>query len=282
MICHAFLKKSPPQEALALMKYLPTETRKMLEDLPSTFRDPTAGLSSLEEQLEAIHFSWFLPFLRSLSEKDIRFFISVLDKKQGAAIAEELRLSDHRQVLSSLGSSFLKESLLKKVSADEPDLLPMEYLPSSPLNDILPLSLEILKSLIYFLGLHDLALEMKYIIDTKKLKKLYSVLSEQEENYLKVLLQSKEPVAFARMGLSTWEGEEEVLKRLIYQRGLNRLAKACYGENSSLLWHLMHKMEVEQALLFQKMCVPLDNPVAKSILVNQVLELLSFIRQENE
>ena len=278
VVCKAFLQKLPVDKGRALLRFFSLEQKKKMEEAPSTWKDVTTELASTKQRLSLIHFSWFLPFLRSLSEKDIRLFLGALGKQQAEQIAQQLKLSNYSHSLSSLATTFLEETLLKKVSLGEAHLLVPEALPSSSLNILLSIPLELLKKVIRFLGLHDVAAEVKYIIDSSKLKKLYALLSEIEHNYLKILQQTPEPVIFARMGLSQWEDKEESVNLLIYQRGLNRLAKASYGEHPSFIWHLKHKMEVDQAMLFDKMCCALENSSAKTVLSSQILELLSFLK----
>jgi len=264
------------------MKYLSAAAKQVLETLPKTYRDPTQGLSSLSIQLERIHFSWFTSYLRTLSQREVRLFLSASPAGHVAELKTGLLFSEDLIVLSPSAKSYLQGLLLKHLIGEEKEWLPLECLPESPLNALLELSSVDLNTLIDFLGLHDLTVEMRQIIDAAKLKKLSAALSPSERSYVKILMQSREPVVFPSMGLAHWQGEKDRLKVLIRGRGLNRLAKGLYGGHPSLLWHLSHKLDVDRALSLQKLYAPLENASVSKLLSDQILELLSFMRKPHE
>ncbi len=270
---NAFLQKCPPDKREHLSAHLPENDRKLIQALPKTKGDPTQGI---DNPLEQIHFSWFAPYLRNLTERDIRFFISALSEQQAAGLKKSLLFSGTTAPLRDLAKKFLQMTLLQKVSADQTDLLPVNFLPDSPLLPLLELKLADLNSIVDYLGLHDLAVEMRQIIDKAKLESIYKALSSEEQNYLKILLQSREPIAFSRMGLANWKGDADSLKTMLRQRGVNRLAKALYGQHSSFIWHLCHRLDTDRAVLLQKLITPLENSGAIKLLISQIVELLSY------
>ncbi len=258
------------------MKCLGPGERELIASTPSTFGDPLKSKESPEELLGWIHTSWITPFLRTLSGKEIGLFLAALNPTKAAAVSKELLYSGKIPALSDLGKSFLRETLVRYLTAEVEDLLPIECLPESPLNDLIALRAETLVNFLDLLGLHDLAVEMKQIIDRQRLAKIEEALTSEQLQYLKILLQSHEPVAFSLMGLLNWNGEKEKLKMLIRQRGANRLAKALYGQNPSLIWYVLHRLDVEKALFVQKLSAPVDNPRAGQLLIQQVVELINY------
>lgn len=281
-VFNSFLMQTPSPKKEKLLNCLGNEEKSLLEPLDKTQGIPSQGLSSIEDLLSRIHPSWFAPYLRTLSEKDIRLFLSALSETQASELKKMLLLSDGQISLTKSAKSFLQKTLFREIVGQKTDLLPLECLPESSMNALLNLKSSDLRHLIFFLGLHDLALDMKHIIETAKLKKIQAILSPNEQNYLKILFQSREPVVFAKMGLAKWSGEEESLKQLIDQRGFNRLAKASYAQDASFLWYLTHMLEIDQAQLFQKLCTPLDNRSATQALASQIFEILSFMRSSHE
>jgi hypothetical protein len=279
---NSFLNQCSLLKRGALLNCLGEKERSLLDSLPKTRGDPCRGFSSAQVILSQIHFSWFAPYLRTLSEKDIRLFLSALMEEQASGLKKMLLLSDGKVTLSPSAKLFLQKTLLDELGYTKSDILPPECLPDTPLNALLNLTFSNLNQLIALLGLHDLAIDMKHIIETAKLKKIQQVLSSTEQNYLKILSQSREPVVFAKMGLAKWGGDEESLKQLISQRGFNRLAKAVYGQDVSFIWYLTHMLEADGAHLFQKLCAPLDHSTALQALIFQVFELLSFMRHSHE
>lgn len=281
-VFHAFLHKCPPEKRERLMSLLCKSEQKKAEAAPSTKGDPTRGIQPVETSLDRIHYTWFAPYLRTLGAREIPLFLAALSEPQAAGLKKILLFSGTTPTLRKLAKKFLRTALFQKIVSDQADLLPVECLPEAPLNALLELSLADLNALMDYLGLHDLSVEVKQIIETAKLKQINNALSSEEQNYLKILLQSREPVAFSRMNLVHWKGDSESLKSLLRQRGINRLAKALYGQNPSFIWHLTHKMDIDRALLLQKLCTPLENSAASKLLVSQILELLSYTQKEGK
>ncbi len=282
IILKSFLEHCSPTEQSSLVQYLAPIERQTLEKLPKTYGDPLRETETTEEMLRQIHPSWLSPFLRTLSEKDIGFFLAALGLPQSHAVGKDLLYSGNLPSISKFGKQYLQKTLLGYLTAEIEDLLPLSCLPESPLNALLDLKNERLNLSLDFLGLHDLCVEVKQIIEKTKLSKIYEALTPHQLNYLKILLQSPEPVAFAKMGLANWNDDAEKLKMLIRQRGANRLGKALYGQDPSLVWYVLHKLDFERALLVKKLTSPLENSRAVQILIAQILEYITYIRQHHE
>jgi hypothetical protein len=282
VILKAVLEGCSPTERSSLLKFLAPIERQVLEKMPQTYGDPLRDNETDEAMLAWIHPSWVSPFLRTLSEKEIGFFLAALTPSQSQAVGKELLYSGKLPSLSEMGKTYLQKTLLGYLTAEIEDLLPISSLPDSPLNALLDLNNETLNLSLDFLGLHDLCVETKQIIEKTKLSKIYEALIPAQLNYLRILLQSPEPVAFAKMGLTHWNEDKEKLKVLIRQRGANRLGKALYGQDPSLVWYLLHKLDFERALLVKKLTSSLDNARAVQILIGQILEYITYIRQHHE
>ncbi len=278
--CLAFLRKCPPETLHALMRYLPEEERENLLQTPPSYGDPTCAAASVEAQLEEIHYSWFASFLRTLPENEIRLFLSSLSEDHAQGLKKTLLFSNQLIPLTPPAKQFFTQILFEKISADMKDLLPKECLPDAPLNALLPLSFTELLALIDFLGLRDLAGDIRQIIEKVKLKQIYAALSKEEQEFLKLLLQKKESLSFKRMELDKWDGEGETLKFLLRQRGLNRLAKALYGNHPSLIWHISRHLESSLGIALLKLCTPLEHPRAAELLTEQVVELASYLQNK--
>lgn len=268
--CRAFLQKCPKDKRQALLGCLESP----LPDAP--WKDLSKGLTPLSAQLDEIHSSWFALFLRTLPANDIPLLLSPLSEKQIKDLKRVLLFSNTTIPLSPIAKQFIQQSWWDHFTKDYPDLLPIDFLPVSPLNALLSLPGQKLQLLISLLGMRDVALEMPHIIETAKLRKIEESLSSEQQKYLKSLRQQKEPVAFTKMGLSKWDGNKETLSVSIDQRGLNRLAKAIGLENRSLRWHLGHRLEASKADLFDKLATETESK-NKEILSQQVVELLSYL-----
>ncbi len=129
--------------------------------------------------------------------------------------------------------------------------------------------------------MHDLSIEIRHIIETTRLKEIYAQLTKPQTTFLKTLLHKKEPVSFKKMGLSAWKGNKRSLRAMLLQRGINRIAKTLHGRNPSLIWHVAHRLDAERGQLLIKLCTSLDHPRALSLLTEQVVELVSALKQNN-
>lgn len=281
IVCKAFLHKCDPQKREALMHYLPISEKNLIESLPLTYADPSEGFETLPSLLQTVHFTWFSFFLRTLPEKEIRLFIACLNEAQARGLKKMMHLSNSLPELPHLARHFLEQLLYEALLEEEKRPLPIACLPVGPLNQLLELEETQWDELIGFLGLHDVAAELPFIIETSQLKKIYGCLDEKDLAYLKILTHRKETILFRRMGLDKWDGNTENLKHMIQQRGINRLAKALYIQDPDLIWHIRHRMDIEQAALLKKFCAPLEHPKAAGVLVEQVKELVSQIQQKH-
>ena len=279
---HAFLQQGSTHEKSDLLQYLSPIEKQVLEKLPKTYGNPLTDLETTASMLRHIHPSWIAPFLRTLPEKEIGLFLAALEHSRGHIIGKELLYKKSLPKLTDHGKTFLQTTLLGYLTAEIDDLLPRAFLPESPLNVLLELSDEELALSLDYLGLHDLSVEVRQIIEKQKLQAIYDTLSPSQLHYLKILTQSQEPIAFTRMGLASWNGDQEKLRSLIRQRGGNRLAKALWGQDNSLIWHILHKLDVARALIVKKLLSPLDNSRSTQLLIHQIIEFINYSRKQHE
>lgn len=276
IVCHAFLEKTPDEYRQKLIRFLPPEEQALLNELGPTLGDPTRGFPRAEHTLKQIHPSWMSGHLRTLPEADIRLFLACLPSQHVKSITSQLLFSNHLPHLSFFAAEFLRSSLLEKLAP--PTLIPHACLPQDPLNPLLDLDFDDWKLLIDALSMHDLATEIRCIIDTVQLKRIYEILSPEQHAYLKQLAYRRESITFKKMGLANWNGDPEAFAQTLIQRGINRIAKALYGRHASLIWYASRKLDMEQGSLLIKLSSPLDHPEAVPFLTQQVIELIERIK----
>lgn len=281
IVCRILIEKAGGKSKDSLFSFLSPSLKKHLIDLQPPNSDLTLGFDFTTTLLESIHYSWFTPFLRNLSENDIRLFLSALEETSAKKLKDLLKVSSPLIPLSPLASSFFRKKIAEPFLSQMPELIPLQALPFSRLSTLLTLRPETLRLVSEFLGLHDLAVEIKQIIDTVQLKKIHSLLSKEKEYFLKMLSHKKEPVVFKRMELSRWDGSANTLLNLLFQRGLNRLAKGLFLEDVSFVWYVKHRMNEEDAKIFSSLHKSLEHPKAYSILSDQILEVISFLQKIN-
>lgn len=250
-ILKAFLSQCPPERTASLERFLPESQKKVLSGLPTYDLIPHLCPDSL---LDQVHWSWFLPTLKTHAEQDQKYFLSSFSTSAAESLGAELQLSFSKDEISKVGKKYLQQILIHSLVGFDEKLLPQEYLPPSPLNQLLVLSKKELTRFISLLSIHDLGLEMRQIVETKILKKIYSFLNDDEKHFLKTVMTQKEPYSWPKMGLDKWEGTEEAFKHLLHKRGLNRLATALSGQDPDLIWHVCHQLDIGRGSALFKLC----------------------------
>lgn len=204
-----------------------------------------------EDILSAVHPTWIAPFLRTLSSSEIPLFLAALIQDQREALAETLGFTGTLPTITPIAKKGLRQILLNQVVYDF-QLVPRAFLPQSYFYSLLELSSAKLGKLIRYLGLHDLAFEMRQIIATKELKRIFSALTKKEGEFLNRLLIHREPLVFERLFISNWDGTKTQLHKLLDDRGLSRLGHAVHAESESFIWYLTHMLNIHQGALLLK------------------------------
>lgn len=272
MVLKAFLSRCPPERAAALDRFLPEEERLELAGLP-TFgpAEKTAGGLLLEE----VHWSWFLPTLKSYPEREQSLFLHSLGGAAAKQLQHELNLSAAAEEISRSGRAYLRQILLHSLVGPDEQVIPREYLPPSSLNVLLQFGKKKLAHLIDLLSLYDFAHEMRQIVETKILKKIYSFLDEEEKKFLKTTTGHNEPYSVSRIGLDRWDGTESSFRHLLHRRGLARLGAALSGQDPDLIWYVCHQLDIGRGATLHKCSAAEPIPGISEWVIRQIEELLN-------
>ena len=265
-----------------LVQYLSEKDRQQLSTGYSLNENPFKKLTSLSHRLHYIHYSWFIPFLSPLATADQRCFIAALEAPAANKLSSHFNLQEDDLLLSPLVKRYLQSKLFSWTTASFQDFIPLALLPPHPLNSILSLTKNELQQVANLLGLRDLATEMKHVVQREKMKKIQSTLSSQEKESLKVLLINPPPPVFPSLNLDQWDGDEANLKKILHQRGFNRLSKALFGCHPALLWHICHRVDTGRAKIIHRFFTDIKKPDLKEILINQAIEVIAAIRETHE
>lgn len=282
IVYHDLLSRCAPEKRAALMHYLSNEEKVKLGELPPLAKDPFALQHFPEERLKSIHYSWMILFLEPFSENDKIAILSSLGAVQAEKLKSHFKISHSLIPLGAQPKRFLQTLLYEWLISKQQEFIPIELLPPHPLNTLLHLSKSALQHLVDFLGLHDLAFEMKKVIKSDQIKKIQNTLVKLQSDYLKNLLKSKEPVSFSRLNLDSWDGSRESLNNILHHRGFNRLAKALFGSHPSLMWHLSRRFDTGRAKILRKFFTDIGNEKAHEALINQIVELIPIIQKHYE
>ncbi|MBS0630226.1 MAG: hypothetical protein JSS30_08415 [Verrucomicrobia bacterium] len=277
MVCKGFLDRCPADLQGELLSLLPRNDQLEYGELPPIM--PLKSENLKWDLLGHLHFTWIAPYLRTLTENEIRLFLAALSKSQTDGLEKGLGIRNHLPELTPLAKRHLR-SHLYQMAIQNQQLVPFAFLPDHPLNYLLSLPSSIFDRIVPFLGLHDLAFEMRQIISTAALKKLFSSLPKKEGEYLNTLLLHKEPLTFKRLFLEKWDGTREHLQKIIEERGLYRLALALYGTHPSLIWYVTRRLNMHLGTSLLKYDEKPTHARAEHILSDQIHKIVSFLKPE--
>lgn len=274
MIFNAFLSRQSQEKRERLCRFLTNTEQERLSQLPSFEQGLTPEGFSNGAMLERVHWSWFLPTLKSYSPTEQALVLASLDKDSALPLAELLPAKISQDPLTPMGKAYLRQMLLDSLIGAHDRLIPAEFLPPSPLNQLLELPKRELIALIDLLAMHDLAAEMRQIVETKILKKLYSFLSEAQKQFLKHASKKAEPFTLPRIGLDRWEGTKDALRHVLHRRGLGRLGLALSEEDPALIWYICHQLDIGRGNALFKLSTKEASHTVSIAAVKQVEELL--------
>ena len=274
-VLHAFLSRDPSELREHLLRFLPERSLKRMERLPP-FKE-AIDLTQFEngDLLEIVHWSWYLPTLKSYAPEEQSLFLSALEPSAATYLAHEISSTyTPGEELSGLGRGYLRQVLLTSLLGMHDRLIPKELLPPSSLNRLLQLTKKQLILLINLLSMYDLAAEMRQIVETKILKKVSQCLTETERKFLKQVSLKPEPYPLSRMGLEHWDGNRKTLRNTLHRRGIARLGLALSGQDAALVWYLCHQLDIGRGTVLFKHCVKegAEGPIHAA--AQQVEELL--------
>lgn len=258
-----------------LLSFLPKEEADAVLEASTPCNKPATALLHPEQFLgDDIHYSWLQQTLSGFQPSLQPFLISslsqssafALSKLMGQPLVTSLSPIAKKFYLSMLCRQFMKESIL-----------PLAFLPETPLAELTKLTKPEFIELIDFLGLYDLAEEIRHIIDKNILKSIYECLSAKKQHFLRNCLHQKEKLKSAKIGLVNWKGDAHQLARLLHRRGLLRLSYALRGQHRDFVWHLVHRLDVGRGRLIADQFSSKELPGVTAFLLQQVLKTQTFL-----
>lgn len=271
LVLKAFLSRCPPEKKEALTRFLPEKEQKRLEHLPTFPAEPSIeGHSRVVDQ---VHWSWFLPTLKAYPAREQKFFLSAVGPRAARNLSHVLN-NEIDGTITEAAKGFLRGLLLNSLIGPKGRLLPMDCLPPSHLRPLLDLSKKELTKLIDTLALHDLNVELRQIVETKTLKKLYSFLTAAEKKRLQQIAEHPETFSLGRMGFERWDGTEEAFRLLLHRKGLARLAVGLSGQDPDFIWYICHQLDIGRGNVLFKLCHKEASPHTAEAVVKQIEEIL--------
>lgn len=260
-----------------LLKFLPEEARDRLEAISLSTTDAHKLFPSEEKALQSIHWSWLAPVLEQAPTGLRQLYLAALPKSKASPLSEWLKIPLPSFPVSRSARQYLLHDLRRKTA--NPKVLPRPFLPGGPYDDLLHKSKQELILIVDLLGLHDLAQEMRHIVDQKAIKRVLDVLSTKKQAYLKICLSLPDPFRTPKIGLATWNGLPKTLESRIHKRGLARLGRALAGQDPSFLWHVVRMLDTGRGKVLRKYLSPKEIPGVTPVLGGQLANIMRFLEK---
>lgn len=227
--------------AEAIVKAVSPDDVKMILNQNIQSKDVGPILASPSEILMKIHYSWLQPELDKLPKNVLGVAISLLPEPIKTKLQETFKIKGGAFNFSAPVHRFLLNHLFKHIYKDHP--LPLDYLLPSPMTSLAKLQKDDLIEVVDYLGLYDLAEEIRQIVHKKQIENIYKCLSNKKHLYLRQCLHQKEKLVTQSLQLERWNGDCQKLAKLMHHRGIVRLGYALSGQHPDLIWHITHHLD---------------------------------------
>lgn len=264
----------------ALLRRLPAEDAQAVRNSQISANDIAPALQLPQEQIQLIHYSWLTPIFKQLSPPLQNLLFSVLPSDYGAKLKNLLNLKLVSEIQPEPVQRYLLSLLYSRIKLAE--VLPLDYLPNTPLLPLSKLNKRELVELVDYMGIHDLAESMRHIIDKNFLTKLYNCLNTRQRQCLRQCLHQHDKVSTTRLNLEKWDGSVEKLDDMLQRRGLLRLGKAMCGQHPDFIWHISHRFDSGRGTILAKHASQEATAGVTAHLIQQVLNMINFLFVEEK
>lgn len=276
----SFIEQSAPKDAQSLYKFLREDVQAELKDLKEQVKIPLSFIIS-SEALANIHYSWFKPLIDSLEPMEASCYISSLPSNIKGPLNTILNTKAQLLELPTLAKKFFLERFFLKFIEKTP-FLPQEFLPQRAINDILSLKKTYFVWLIDLLGIQDLSLDLRKVLDKRILEDILSKLDDHQKKYLTSILNRGDLPFIKSEELTYWQKSKEVLLNQIHQKGLLRLSIALKDEDENLVWHISRLLDIgrgsELIKNLQDTRLKAITPKLKEQITSNLLSLLNLFK----
>lgn len=273
-ILKTLLNRYDPDAQKSLLQFLAPDMRQKIAENEVRTSNILPLLYQYQDTLEKMHYSWLKPFIDELPEALVPYFVNSLTQEQTAGFKSHAIPTLH---LSHSVKLFFQNRLCSFIDVENRQ--PFEFLPVNELTPLGLLSKAELMDICDFLGLYDLASEVRQIVNKTYLKNIYTCLSPKQFHYLKACLHQKEKLTTPPLGIDPSKQDCPKLKKLVHRRGLVRLGKAFCGLHKDFVWYVAHILDTGRGKILLDQYHP--KPVAvTSFLQLQVINVMNFLKSE--
>jgi len=147
----------------------------------------------------------------------------------------------------------------------------------SPISKLQRLSKRELELISDYMGLFDLAEELRKVIDKPTVTKVYTELSSKEIFFLEQCLTRRFLWRLPPIGLETWLKNSSGFRHVLQKRGLARLCVGLSGEDSFLIEKLIFTLDTGRAKILKHLVKSSPIEPATTLVQKQILELFDLL-----
>jgi len=263
----------------ALLKAMHPEDAQEISHVPTQSTNLSIATRQPLELLENIHYSWIATTLREIETGKRTLLLSALPDSQKQKVSQLLKQKTISFTQAAVFRNFLLKDLWNRLKLSED--IPLDWTKETLLSCLTHFSKNELVELIDFLGIHDLAEEVRQTVDRKSLKGLYRALSPRKQQFLRVCLQQKDKIVGSRLQFSKSDPDPEEIERTLHRRGIIRLAKALSGQPKELVNHIVYTLDTGRGTLLSQAVLPDEIKGVTPLLAQHVLNLIQFLKRKN-
>lgn len=244
------------EESQALINHLSNREQAAMREMRVGPLQTEPLRASSQVAISAYHPSWIQQALTKEPLERRPLYQSAIDGKLAAA-----------------PTAFLLGNLLNLLGA--PSVVPLACLTDSPLQSLIHLDGRVLVRLIGYLGMIDLADEIKKTIESRLLREVDALLTDGQRKFLQRWTQVSDPVPGPRHGLSAWIAD---FQKESQQSGLIRLGRALSHHDRSFVWHLAHRLDSGRGRWIMRHAQEAIAPKLAEKLTGQVEATIEFLQ----
>ncbi len=264
----------------AILKNLPQDEVKKILALDIHSKDTSPAFVDPLQLISLVHYSWLVkPFLE-LSTELQTYVLASLPSFQAQGICKMVSMPYEPFAISVKWRPFFLMKLLNKLEIRS--LLPLPYLPQTQLIALVGCSKQQLVELIDFLGLYDLAIELRQVVDKRILKQVYECLNRKKQVFLRAALHQIDKFTPPKLGLETNMMDCRKLETILHRRGIIRLAAALSDQHPHLRQYLYYILDTGRSSLLKKYPDKEVPPNIAAALAAQTMNTLNFLLQSSE
>lgn len=279
LMFRVLLNKFHPKTSDAFFKNMPGSLVNEIKEQDILADDPSHLLTPAISLINKVHYSWLLNAFDKLPDSLKPSLLASLSEPHASRISKTYKMPIKEMELSPPFKRYLINFFYSLFEKKE--ILPLEFLPENSLNSLTTFSKPMLVAIIDYLGIYDLAEEVRHVVEKNLLTNLYAALTPKKQHLLKMCLNQKEKLTTPRLELENWDKQKESLEKILHKRGLIRLSHALAGAHPDFLWHVVHILDTGRGTIIAAHYKSSKNFAASDALAAQVLNVINFLNKKS-